>query len=251
MARRGRKKHVQELLFRHGGRRKGAGRKPNGARAGAAHKKRPELAGTEALHVVLRVADGVGSLREPAIYGAIQRATRTAKLRRQFRIVQLSIQQTHVHLLVEADDKAALATGMQGFQISATRNINAVLGAGGARRRRGKVFADRYHLVVIESPTQARRVLEYVMCNWRKHHEDRVRERRGWMVDAYSSGRSFLHWQEFERSCVVTPALPSYGALEVSARERGYCRRAGGSPDRSARTRCLDQRREADDSREG
>lgn len=213
MARRGRKRHVQELLFRHGGRRKGAGRKAKGARAGARHQARPELRGTEALHVVLRIADDVGSLRQPAVYGAIQRASRTAKARGAFRIVQLSIQRTHIHLLVEADDKAKLAAGMQGFQISAARNINTVLGKDG-KRRRGKVFADRYHLVVITSPRQARRVLAYVMLNWRKHHEDREREARGWLIDPYSSARSFPHW--IEQARVATLAPPTYGALEVS-----------------------------------
>jgi REP element-mobilizing transposase RayT len=203
-------------LFRHGGRRKGAGRKPKGSRAGARHETRPELAGTEALHVVLRVADGVGSLREPAVYGAIQRATKLARERGRFRIVQLSIQRTHVHMLVEADNKEKLAAGMHGFEISAARRINTVLGKDG-NRRCGKVFADRYHLVVITSPRRARRVLAYVMLNWRRHGEDRKPDARSWMVDAYSSARSFPHWLELEHACVMTPAVPTYGALEVCA----------------------------------
>jgi REP element-mobilizing transposase RayT len=168
------------------------------------------------LHVVLRVADGVGSLRRPEVYGAIQRSTVTAKRRAGFRIVHLSVQRTHVHLLVEADDKAKLAVGLQGFQISAARNINTVLGTS-VQRRRGKVFADRYHLVVIRSPRQARSVLAYVMSNWRKHHEDRTGEAAGWMVDPYSSGRSFPDRAELAQPCVVTPATPTYGALDVSA----------------------------------
>lgn len=216
MARRERKQHVQQLLFRHGGKRKRAGRKPRGPRAGSRHQTRPELTGVEALHVVLRVADGVGSLRKPEVYGAIQKASRLAKERGRFRIVQLSIQQTHVHLLVEAADKSKLAAGMQGFQISAARHINTVLGQDGVRRR-GRVFADRYHLVVITSPTQARRVLAYVMLTWRKHHEDRVRDARGWQVDPYSSARSFPHWRELDQGGELTPAVPKYGALAVSA----------------------------------
>ncbi len=35
------------------------------------------------------------------------------------RLVQLSIQSTHVHLLVEAEHSWALSRGMQAFQISA------------------------------------------------------------------------------------------------------------------------------------
>jgi hypothetical protein len=68
--------------------------------------------------------------------------------------VHISLQRTHVHMLVEADHKAALARGMQGFLISAARNINTALGDG-QRRRRGNVFADRYHVEVITTPTRA------------------------------------------------------------------------------------------------
>jgi hypothetical protein len=43
-----------------------------------------------------------------------------------------------IHLVVEANDKLALARGMQGFQVSAARGINR------AAKRSGRVFADRY-----------------------------------------------------------------------------------------------------------
>ncbi|MEO7732882.1 MAG: transposase [Kofleriaceae bacterium] len=171
-----RKRHVQRELFRHGGKRKGAGRKPTHGRAGAPHKKRDEIDGRDVLHVVLRAVSGVGSLRRREVYKAVRAASATAAgteaRRGRFRIVQLSIQHDHIHMLVEAESTEALASGMQGFQISAARHINSALRAGG-RRRRGSVFADRYHLVVIRSPKQARHVLAYVMNNWRKHGEDR------------------------------------------------------------------------------
>jgi hypothetical protein len=43
----------------------------------------------------------------------IRQATLTTARREDFRIIHLSIQRTHVHLLVEAQDKGALASGMQ------------------------------------------------------------------------------------------------------------------------------------------
>jgi len=60
------------------------------------------------------------------------------------------------------------------------------------------VFADRYHVVVIRSPTQARNVLSYVLGNWRKHQEDRSGQPKTWLVDPFSSGISFPDWQERE-----------------------------------------------------
>ena len=50
----------------------------------------------------------------------------------------------HVHMLIEAENKQVLARGLQGFQISAARNINTLLGVDRYRRRRGPVFEDRY-----------------------------------------------------------------------------------------------------------
>ncbi|TMQ09161.1 MAG: hypothetical protein E6J90_38605, partial [Deltaproteobacteria bacterium] len=132
---------VQQELFRRGGKRRGAGRKPKGARAGGRHAARPDFKPYHALHVVMRVAPAVGSLRRRKMYKAMRDATITAALRERFRIVHISLQRNHVHLLVEAEHKIALARGMQGFVISAARNINTALGDG-VRRRRGKVFAD-------------------------------------------------------------------------------------------------------------
>jgi REP element-mobilizing transposase RayT len=105
------------------------------------------------------------------MYHAMREATITAAMRERFRIVHISLQGSHVHVLVEAEGKDSLARGMQGFTISAARNINTVLGDG-ARRRRGKVFADRYHVEVITTPRRARHAIGYVLSNWRHHRED-------------------------------------------------------------------------------
>jgi REP element-mobilizing transposase RayT len=162
-SRRARKRHLQQELFRHGGKRKGAGRKPKGRRAGAPHQKRDDFKARHPLHVVMRVVPAVGNMRRRKLYKAMREATITAALRERFRIVHISLQRTHVHMLVEAKNKLALARGMQGFQISAARHINTVLGPDRYRRRRGPVFADRYHVEVITSPTQAHHALSYVL----------------------------------------------------------------------------------------
>src|SRR5262249_33830721 len=141
-----RKRQVQQELFRRGGKREGAGRKPKGSRAGARHDERPEIKASYALHVVMRVVAAGGSMRRRDTYKAMRDASPVAALRERFRIVHVSVQRTHIHMLVEAENKLALARGMQGFQISAARNINTLLGADKFRRRRGSVFADRYHL---------------------------------------------------------------------------------------------------------
>jgi len=156
----------------------------------------------------------VGSLRRRALYKALRAATLTAALHERFRIVHISLQRTHVHLIVEAEHKAALARGMQGFSISAARHINTALGKGGTRRR-GRVFADRYHVEVITTPTRTRHAISYVLSNWRKHGEDREGLPSTWLVDPFSSGISFPDWKELEDQAWMWPIRETYDPLIV------------------------------------
>ena len=209
---------VQQELFRdagkRGGKRRGAGRKPRYGRTGERHGARPDFKARHPLHVVMRVVPAVGSLRRRSMYKALREASITAALRERFRIVHISLQRDHVHMLVEAANKAALGRGMQGFLISAARHINTALGDGG-RRRRGSVFADRYHLEVITSPTQARHTISYVLNNWRKHGEDRTGLPSTWLVDPFSTGILFPDWTELEDQPWMWPLRETYDPLIV------------------------------------
>ena len=205
---RGRKRHLQLGLLNHhgtkprsrrGGKRPGAGRPPKGERAGSPHKRRKAFKASNPIHVVLRacpeVVQALATLRVAAVYRAVRAATIVMGTHEDARIVHLSIQRTHVHLLVEANDRLALARGMKAFQISAAKQINRLLVVEG-KRRRGQVFADRYHAEVVTSPRYARHVLSYVMNNWRKHREDREAVAQGWRVDPYSTAVLFDGWRE-------------------------------------------------------
>ena len=152
------------------------------------------------------------------MYRAIREATRVVARRDNFRIVHLSVQRTHVHLLVEAKNKVALASGMQGFQISAAKQLNAAYSRGRpGPRRRGSVFPDRYHAVTIDSPRQARHALSYVMNNWRKHAEDRGDVTRHWHIDWYASGAMFQGWKEQGERGFALRGPPELPAMVVSA----------------------------------
>ncbi|NKB15941.1 MAG: hypothetical protein HC774_01910 [Sphingomonadales bacterium] len=161
------RRKVEQLgLFKQrGGKRRGAGRKPKGLRAGAAHKKRPVLRARHPVHVVLRVVRDVGNLRRKETYHAIRKATETVAGRDDFRIVHISIQANHIHLIVEAADQSALSRNVKGFQISAARNINAAISSTDGSARRGTVFPDRFHESIITTPKQARHTLAYLRFN--------------------------------------------------------------------------------------
>jgi REP element-mobilizing transposase RayT len=204
------------LWKKRGGKRRGAGRPPKGPRAGSPHKERPDLHARYPVHVTLRVVGAVGNLRRRCVYQAIREATLTTALREDFRVVHVSIQRTHIHLLVEANDKAALASGMQGFQISAAKHLNATISKGKAGpRRRGPVFPDRYHAEIITSPRQARHALSYVLNNWRRHQEDRRAPMSGWTIDWFSTAAMFPGWVEYGDEAFLWRGPASYEPLVV------------------------------------
>ena len=68
-----------------------------------------------------------------------------------------------MHFIVEAPDQLALTRAMKGLEVRMTRALNRVM------RRKGPVFADRYHAHVLASPRQARRACTYMLANWRVH----------------------------------------------------------------------------------
>jgi REP element-mobilizing transposase RayT len=198
---------------RRGGKRPGAGRPPKGPRSSERHKRRETLKKNEAAHVVLRAAEDIGQLRRTEIYEAIREALVTSFTREDFRIVHVSLQASHVHLLVEADDRLALARGMKAFGISAAKHINAVLPLVDGERRRGTVFPDRYHVQIIRTPTQERQALASVLNNWREHGENRHASAKDWQIDPFSSAPSFDGWRDIDVKAIEWPA--SYEPLPV------------------------------------
>jgi REP element-mobilizing transposase RayT len=200
------------------------GRPRKGRFAGAPHKARPELNRRHPVHVVLRVVSVLGSLRKRFMYSALREATIAVAMRElnekengAFRIVHISIQRDHVHLIVEADSKLALSRGMQSFQISAAKHLNRAYSVklGLSERRRGTVFPDRFHQEIITSRKQARHTLAYVLNNWRKHREDRGELQRTWNVDPYSTGALFGGWKALEDQVLMWPLRGTYQPLVV------------------------------------
>ncbi len=204
-----------EMEFRtHGGKRPGAGRKPKGKHPGAPHAVRPEHDPRHPVHVTLRVVGSASGLRRKDMYLALREATIVTAKREDFRIVHMSILRDHLHLIVEAESKKALSNGVRGFSISAARQVNKAITAGGDRRT-GRVIGDRFHARPLTSPRAVRNALAYCLCNWRHHGEDRAAFARTWKVDPFSSGAVFSGWKELEGSPFLWPLPPTYQPLIV------------------------------------
>jgi hypothetical protein len=129
-----------------------------------------------------RVRDDAPSLRLmgtfPAIEESIRRASSAA-----FRVVHFSVQRDHVHLIVEAHDRAAVTRGMRGLAIRAALALNRAVA------RRGRIWGDRYHARELRTPREVRSAIAYVLLNRRKHHALALRG-----IDPCSSGAWFDGW---------------------------------------------------------
>jgi REP element-mobilizing transposase RayT len=179
----------------HGGRREGAGRKPKiPGRPGSPHKRRPAVDPRHPQHVTLRVR--LTNLRRRHVWQALAYALAITARRTNFRICHVSIQRNHVHLICEAADHMALARGLQGFQISCAKQINARL------ERTGQVFSDRYHARALTNPTMVKHAIRYVLNNARHHGE-----RFAGAHDPFSTAKQFPGWREAQ-PLVRGPFLP-------------------------------------------
>jgi putative transposase len=203
---------IQMEFPKRGGKRDGAGRKPAGQRARVSHEARPEHKSRHPLHVTVRVADRLPSLRGVAEQQVLRRVleetlhantertvaeqARTKRTCRKpsaaeraaprgLRLIHFSAQSNHLHLIGEAEDKEALARGMKGFAVRLARALNRLW------RRTGAVFADRYHSRALKTPREVRNVLAYVFSNARKHGVW-LRE----LLDPCSSAAAFDGWRE-------------------------------------------------------
>lgn len=183
-----------------GGKRAGAGRKrAPGVRPSVPHRPRLKHHGRHPVLVTLRARRGLPSLRaqlvsdmlREVLHGQRDRRRRYAKI---FQVVEFTIQDDHLHFIVEAtgvvatgmvDAPDALRSGVSGLVISFAKRLNKLLS------RRGKVWGDRFHTRELGSPTEVRNALVYVFRNVARHGA----ELHGFgNVDQLSSAPRFTRW---------------------------------------------------------
>lgn len=172
----------QLTIFRRGGERDGAGRKPNPERPLVTHAKRPRLTARDPLIVTTRLLPGLPSLRREKTLATLREVLSKGSNRFGFRLVEFSIQTNHLHFIAEADDARSIARGMQGLLVRVAKALNREWG------RRGRVLSDRYHARILRTPRDVRHALVYVLQNARKHGAQLIG------IDAYSSRPWFRGW---------------------------------------------------------
>jgi REP element-mobilizing transposase RayT len=110
----------------------------------------------------------------PTVRSAISAAAR--RNAEAFRVVEFSVQGDHVHLILEAENRAALLEGVRGLCVRIARRVNQLIG------RRGRFFEGRWHGRALTTPRAVRHALVYVLANHKKH-----RARNAAPLDPYSS----------------------------------------------------------------
>ena len=173
-----------------GGQRKGSGRKPKGAQAGCKHKVREKLAPRFPAHVTVKAASGLPGLRQAREYAALREAFAAGCDRFGFRLVHYAVLHDHLHMLVEAADRASLTRGVQGLLIRVAKALNKLWA------RSGKVFPDRYHDRILKTPREVRNCLVYVFANGHKHHHQGRGPRPAATIDTFTSAAWFNGWKE-------------------------------------------------------
>ena len=177
------------------------------------------------MHVTLRARDALPSLRSARVFPFVQRSL-AASHKDAFRVVHFSVQTDHVHLVVEGDEVRALVRGLQGLAARCAKAVNRAV------RRRGSVWASRYHAHALRTPTEARRG-SLRPNNFRKHSAQR--RHRPTQLRPLGSRRG-MKTQRMVRMCVLSvclglaafvarPALAS--STSAASRRRRRRRREG------------------------
>ncbi len=126
------------------------------------HAVRPPHRFDQPALVTIRCVGTAPSLRSEILARAITAQIARA-VRRGIGVVHYSIQDNHLHLMVEAADKQRLARGMQLLFSRIAFEVNRLA------QRHGRLFRDRHHRRALTNPTQTRNALVYVLFNGRKH----------------------------------------------------------------------------------
>jgi REP element-mobilizing transposase RayT len=162
----------------------------------------------------LKALQGLPSLRRADVVHAVVESFRKGSERGSFRLVEFSVQDDHLHAIVEADGPEALGRGMKSLASRFARAVNRVLG------REGQVLRDRYHLHVLRTVREVRNAIRYVLNNARRHLVKLGRALpRVARVDPASSGPWFRGWRPGIRLPETIGAPPVARARTWLARE--------------------------------
>ena len=143
------------------------------------------------VHVTVKVKRDVPRLRLGRFVRAFRQLLVACCARQGFRVVRYSIQKDHIHLIIEARDKHALACGMKSLGARIAKTVNRLFG------RTGAVLRGRFHSHVLRTPREVRHALAYVLLNIRHHLAATSKKLPPPQIDEASSASWFDGWKDF------------------------------------------------------
>lgn len=154
----------------------------------ARHVPRDAHLGRHPVHVTMRRVRLAPSFRSETVRLAIMDEIAGAK-GRGVRVVHFSIQEDHLHLMVEGEDSKDLSKQMCRLFSRVAMAVNRVA------QRSGPLFRDRHHRHALRTPTETRNALVYIMFNIRKHDAaSYTAAQLRTVLDAFSSAAWFERW---------------------------------------------------------
>jgi REP element-mobilizing transposase RayT len=163
-----------------GGRRKGSGRKNRTSTVN--HMAREKVDFKKPLLITLKLKKGLKGFRTRKMKAKFEECGRESK-KFGFHVLQFSLLLNHIHVLIEAKNNEALSKGMKSLGGRMGKALRAEIGG------KGSVFNGRYHLRVLNNPTQTKNAMAYVLLNHSNHEKEVPR------IDFYSSARHFFEWK--------------------------------------------------------
>ncbi len=145
------------------------------------------------MHVTLKLRSGLPRLRSKTTHEALRAAFAAGSARNltgAFRLCHYAVLNDHLHLICEAEGRAALSRGLQGLLIRIAKALNKLWSLSGT------VFADRYHDHILKSPREVRNALRYVFANGKKHAVQGREVAVPQAIDTFTSAPWFAGFRE-------------------------------------------------------
>ncbi len=177
-----------------GGKRAGAGRPNKSGQVN--HMKRERLDGKSPAHITIRLTEGLPSLRQNDLFNEFKNSLTLAK-KKGLKVVHYALLGNHIHMIVESYDNKTLSRGMQSFGISFAKAIkrfkkvnDLVAGKSNKSEMKQPIFNGSYHLRIVRTPTEMKRLLQYVLLNPVKHKQVNA------YLDKFTTACFFNSWED-------------------------------------------------------
>ena len=139
---------------------------------GIRHTKREEILRPSPLHLTIKLKKA--NIQNKVILNGLRHAIMRARLQ-GLKIIHFSLEKNHVHLYVESQNNEILGRAMKAFGVSLVKKINRHF------KTNGSCYKTRYHLHILRSATEVKRVIHYILNNGIKHR------RTSSLIDPYNS----------------------------------------------------------------